>query len=199
MMTATIAKILWFLGIVGWYVIRYPFQRRARKWGIARAVGGTRDRILLVIAAVGQFFLPLLYVVVSIGTGAALPGDYPFKPWQGWLGLLVLICALILFRITHKQLGRNWSISLETRDGHKLVTEGIYGWVRHPMYSSFILSAVAQAFLLPNWIAGPVGLVAIAILFFMRVPREEAMMVEQFGDEYRAYMKRTARVVPGVF
>lgn len=199
MITATISKLLFIVGIVGWYVIRYPFQRRARRLGIARSTGGTRDRVLLLIAAFGQFLLPAFYVFVSVGVGNALPGDYAFQPLQGWLGLLVLIGALILFRITHKQLGRNWSITLETREGHKLVTDGIYGWVRHPMYSSFIMFALAQALLLPNWIFGLIGIVAIFILFFMRVPREEAMMVETFGEEYRAYMRRTARVLPGVF
>jgi protein-S-isoprenylcysteine O-methyltransferase Ste14 len=53
--------------------------------------------------------------------------------------------------------------------------------------------------LLPNWVAGPAGLIGFGVLFFGRVAREEAMMVSTFGDEYRAYMRRTARVVPWLY
>jgi protein-S-isoprenylcysteine O-methyltransferase Ste14 len=199
MITATAAKIVWLLGIVGWFVIRYPFQRRARYHGIARSTGGAGDRVALVIASVGQFILPALYVVVSLGAGQPLPGDYPFHPVQGWLGVVVLVAALVLFRVTHKQLGRNWSVTLETRTEHKLVTDGVYAWVRHPMYTSFLLSAIAQALLLPNWIAGPAGLVGFAVLFFYRAGREEALMIDAFGDGYRDFMRRTARIVPWVY
>jgi protein-S-isoprenylcysteine O-methyltransferase Ste14 len=194
-MTPPVARLTFLVGIVGWYVIRYPFARRAKRLGVARSVGGTRDRVLLLIAALGQFLIPAVYGL----TGFPASADYPFSAAQAWLGVAVLIAALVLFRVTHKQLGRNWSISLELREKQTLVTDGLYAWVRHPMYSSFILFAVAQALLLQNWIAGPVGLVAIAILFFLRVPREEQMMIETFGDAYRNYMRRTARVVPWVY
>jgi protein-S-isoprenylcysteine O-methyltransferase Ste14 len=195
MMTPLVAKALWLAGIVGWFIIRYPFARRARRLGVARSTGGTRDRILLAIAGACQFLVPALYVF----TGFPWVADYPFQPALAWLGLVVLIASLAMFRVTHKQLGRNWSISLETRAEHRLVTAGLYGWVRHPMYSSFLLSAIAQALLLPNWIAGPIGLAGIGLLFFLRVPREEALMVETFGDEYRAYARRTARLVPWIY
>jgi protein-S-isoprenylcysteine O-methyltransferase Ste14 len=195
MMTVTAAKILWLLGIVVWYAIRYPFQRHARKRGIATSSGGTGDRVALIIAAVGQFLIPAIYVA----SGQPAFADYLFQPLMAWLGLLVLVAALVLFRLTHKQLGRNWSVTLETRTKHALVTEGLYGYVRHPMYSSFLLSAIAQALLLPNWIAGLSGLVGIAILFFYRVEKEEEMMTATFGEEYRAYMDRTARIVPWLY
>jgi protein-S-isoprenylcysteine O-methyltransferase Ste14 len=195
MTTALIAKILWVAGIVGWYAIRYPFQRRAAKLGVARSAGGARDRVLLVIAAFGQFIIPAIY----LATGAPREAEYPISVLQVVLGVAVMAAALVMFRVTHKQLGRNWSVSLETRTDHKLVTGGLYRWVRHPMYSSFLLLAIGQCLLLPNWIAGPIGLVAIAILFFFRVGREEAMMMETFGEEYRRYMTRTARIVPFVY
>ncbi len=63
MMTATIASLLWLAGIVAWYAIRYPFQRRAARMGVARSTGGAGDRTALTIAAIGQFLIPALYVV----------------------------------------------------------------------------------------------------------------------------------------
>lgn len=198
-MTATVAKLLWLLGIAGWIAIRYPFQRRAQRIGVARSAGGTRERVLLAIAAVGQFLLPVAYVIVSLLAGRPIFADYHFNPAQGWVGLVALVASLVLFRLTHKQLGRNWSVTLETRREHSLVTDGLYSWIRHPMYSSFLLAAIAQALLVPNWIAGPIGLVAVAILVFLRLEREEGLMIETFGEEYRSYMRRTARIVPWLY
>lgn len=195
MMTAIVAKLLWVAGIVSWFVIRYPFQRRAARLGVARSTGGAGDRIALGIAATGQLFLPLF----NVATGQPVFANYSFQTIQGYLGLVALVAALVLFRLTHKQLGRNWSVSLETRTQHTLVTSGLYGYVRHPMYSSFLLSAIAQVLLLPNWIAGPAGFAGIGVLFFYRVKREEGLMLETFGEQYRAYMQRTARIVPWLY
>jgi protein-S-isoprenylcysteine O-methyltransferase Ste14 len=106
--------------------------------------------------------------------------------------------SLWLFWRTHKELGRNWSVSLEVRDKHELITGGVYRYVRHPMYSAFFLWAIAQFLLLPNWVAGLSGIVGFGTLYAFRVAREEQLMLEAFGEEYRAYMKRTARVLPWI-
>jgi protein-S-isoprenylcysteine O-methyltransferase Ste14 len=79
------------------------------------------------------------------------------------------------------------------------VTTGVYGKIRHPMYSAIFLYVAAQAFLLPNWIAGPAGLIAFSIMYVLRLKLEEKMMLDSFGDEYLQYMKRTKRLIPGVY
>src|SRR5258705_12904216 len=76
--------------------------------------------------------------------------------------------ALLMFKLTHRALGRNWSVRLDVREDHQLITEGIYRKIRHPMYSAFWLWAFAQALLLPNWVAGFSGLVGFGILFFVK-------------------------------
>jgi protein-S-isoprenylcysteine O-methyltransferase Ste14 len=53
--------------------------------------------------------------------------------------------------------------------------------------------------LLPNWLAGGSGLVGAGVLYAFRVKREEQMMLESFGEEYRAYMKDTKRLIPWLF
>lgn len=195
MMNPLVAHVVWATGVVLWAVIRYPFQRRSRRWGVKRSTGGALDRTLLTLAAIGQIVVPGVYVV----TGWPAFADYGFHPLMAWLGVAVLVAALVLFRLTHVQLGRNWSITLETRENHSLVTDGLYRYVRHPMYSSFLLLTAAQALLIQNWIAGPIGVVTLGLLFFLRVGAEERLMLETFGDDYRAYVKRTARVIPGLY
>ncbi len=118
------------------------------------------------------------------------------KPENRLVGMIILAMAVWLFWRSHADLGRNWSPSLELREGHELVTEGVYRSVRHPMYASMWLWGVAQALLLQNWIAGWASLVMFMPLYLLRVPREERMMLDEFGEEYRAYMDRTGRVIP---
>jgi protein-S-isoprenylcysteine O-methyltransferase Ste14 len=90
-------------------------------------------------------------------------------------------------------------VTLEIRETHELITSGVYRHVRHPMYSAFFLWAVAQALLLPNFVAGLAGLTGFGTLFAFRLPREERMMKESFGEAYRAYAARTKRIIPGIF
>lgn len=194
-MTLSIAKLIWGLGCVAYFCIRYPHQRRARKTAVAQRRVTGLEMALMAISYSGLGVVPLIYVVTDQPAFAT----YPFSPVLSWLGTLVLIAAMVLLYRTHRDLGRLWSISLEIRDRHQLVTHGIYEKLRHPMYSSFWLWAVSQALLLPNWIAGCAGLVGFGILYFARVGHEERMMLETFGDDYRAYMARTYRLVPGIY
>ncbi|KAB2688316.1 protein-S-isoprenylcysteine O-methyltransferase [Brucella tritici] len=193
-MTPTLAAIVWAMGLVAWVVIRIPHQRRARKIKVANNAKTLADRLALGAASVGLSLIPIVYVA----TGFPALADYAFQPWLAWIGLIVETAFLWLFYASHRQLGKNWSVSLEIRREHNLVTDGLYKYVRHPMYLSFWLWAIAQFCLLPNWFAGLAGLAGVAILYFYRVDHEEAMMRTAFGASYDEYAHRTGRVIPRI-
>ena len=194
-MTLTLSKIVWLVFAIGWALLRLNPNRRARKTTVRYSARGVRESVLLAVSFTGLGIVPCIYVAMHFPRFA----DYPFVPLASYLGTAVDFVSLWLFFLTHRDLGRNWSVSLDLRERHTLVTTGIYATVRHPMYAGFWLMALAQVLLLPNWVAGPAGLVGFGILFFGRVRREEEMMISAFGDEYRAYMRRTARVVPWLY
>ena len=194
-MTLFWVKMVWAIGVVGWFVIRYPHARRSKRTTILRRSDRLRERILLSISLTGLGILPAVYVFVGFH-GVA---DYSFQPWAAWLGTAVFACSLWLFDRTHKDLGRNWSVTLEVREQHRLITRGVYHHIRHPMYSALVLYSLGQALVIPNWVAGPANLVAFTILFTLRVHAEEQMMSDTFGDEYAIYAARTKRLVPGVW
>jgi protein-S-isoprenylcysteine O-methyltransferase Ste14 len=193
-MTQTVAALVWFAGLVGWYIIRYPFERKAKTIGVRKSLFDWRERSILAVAYLGLLVIPALYVLTGFPTSL----DRPFIPAIAWLGLVPLIGALWLFRRSHADLGRNWSITLQVRDRHVLVKTGVYRLIRHPMYSSFFLLGLTQMLLLPNWLTGISGVLGAGVLFAFRVLREERMMLESFGEQYRDYMTHTKRIVPWI-
>jgi protein-S-isoprenylcysteine O-methyltransferase Ste14 len=161
---------------------------------VVKSRKGPREIVLLTIAWIA-FFLPLIW----IATPAFAFADYPLHPIPLLTGALCLGLGLWLFHWSHADLGTNWSITLEVREKHQLVTHGVYRWVRHPMYLALFIYSAGQALALPNWLAGPSYGVAMALLFAFRVGPEERLMLEEFGQDYEVYRATTKRLVPGVW
>lgn len=188
-------KVVWCLCLVAWALIRWIPNRRSRKVKIAATSRTMSERFSMIVSWLGLGGIPAVWVF----TGFPVAFDHAANPILIFVGLVIFAFSLRLFRLTHKALGAMWSHSLDLRENHKLVTSGIYEKVRHPMYSAFWLWALAQPFLLANWIAGFSGIVGFGILYFLRVGQEEVMMEQRFGDDYRAYRARTKRIVPGLY
>lgn len=194
-MTPTIAAMVWACSMVLWVGLRAPYAYQARR---AKSVGkraGWGDFLLLAGAGVGLFFVPALY----LSTDALRFADAAFHPPAAWFGCAAMVLFLLVFYLSHRHLGRNFSMSLEIRERHELVADGLYRYVRHPMYASFWLWAIGQALLFANWFVGVAGLAAIAALYFGRIAREERMMEDAFGEAYAAYRDRTSRLIPWIY
>ena len=112
-----------------------------------------------------------------------------------WLGIAIGFVALLGLIIVHRALGRFWSWDLRIQQDHKLVTEGVYARVRHPMYTVLMAHTVGLAVVSSSWLFMLLCAARIAGLY-LRIRREEAMLIEKFGDEYRAYMRRAGRLLP---
>jgi len=193
-MNPWIAKALVLAATVVMIAIRAPHGRRSRRVKVIKSHKTLREAVLLILAWAG-FFIPLIWIASPVFSFA----EYPLRTGPLISGLVCFVIGLWLFYRSHTDLGTNWSITLEVRERHRLITQGIYRRIRHPMYSALVLYGVAHALVIPNWVAGPSNLVAFAVLFALRVRSEERMMLDQFGDEYSAYMARTKRLVPGIW
>jgi protein-S-isoprenylcysteine O-methyltransferase Ste14 len=174
--------------------IRAPHGQRSRTVKVAKSRKGALEIAVLSLAWLG-FFVPLIWVATPLFAFA----EYTLRPWAFTVGVVCFVLGLWLFYRSHADLGTNWSVTLQIRERHRLITKGIYRRIRHPMYSSLFLYAFGQLFALPNWFAGPSYLVTFGILFALRLRGEERMMLEEFGDAYAAYMKATNRLVPGIW
>jgi protein-S-isoprenylcysteine O-methyltransferase Ste14 len=188
------AKAVVLAASVAMVVIRAPHGNRSRKVKVVKSRKGPLETVLLILAWLG-FFLPLVWVFSPWLAFA----DYPLRPAPLVAGTALLVMGLWLFHRSHADLGTNWSITLEVREGHTLVTQGVYRSIRHPMYSALFLFSIGLALALPNVIAGPAYLVTFGLLFALRIGREEAMMREEFGKDYEDYAARTRRLIPRVW
>jgi protein-S-isoprenylcysteine O-methyltransferase Ste14 len=187
----TLFKILYWLGILAQIVIRAPFAKSQNAAKSERRVSPT-EQALLGLLTVAGLLLPLLYTFTPWLHFA----DYHLPAGLGWLGVVLLVASLFVFARAHIDLKSNWSPSLEIYQEHFLVTNGIYSLIRHPMYASQGLFAIAQLLLLQNGLAGPLNLVVVILFFLLRVPAEEQMMLDAFGEPYREYMEKTGRILP---
>jgi len=191
---AWIAKAVILVSVVVMIAIRAPHGSRSRSIKVARSHKTRLETVLLVLAWIG-FFVPLIWIVSPAFSFA----EYPLRSVPLVAGVTCLAIGLWLFYRSHADLGTNWSLTLELRQEHRLITHGVYRTIRHPMYSALLLYSIGQALVIPNWVAGFSNVTAFAVLFMLRVRAEEKMMAEQFGDEYAAYSARTKRLVPGVW
>lgn len=193
-MNAWYAKAVILAASVAMVVIRAPHGHRSRTVPVAKSRKGRLEFMLLTFAWM-TFLLALVWVASPVLAFA----DYPLHPVPLAAGTVLLIAGLWLFYRAHADLGTNWSITLEVRQQHTLVTQGVYRRIRHPMYLAFFIYAAGQALVVPNWLVGPAYGVAMILIFACRLRPEEQMMLEEFGDEYRVYQARTKRLIPGVW
>jgi protein-S-isoprenylcysteine O-methyltransferase Ste14 len=185
-------NLVFLAGFIVYVAIRGVYaERTKRSEKVLRRVD-RRERVLLFFAFVGSLLLPVVYLFTPLLAFA----DYRLPPIVPWCGAAIMTGALWLFWRSHADLGLNWSLTLELRKDHRVVTHGVYRRVRHPMYASIWLFSLAQGLLLENWLAGWSALATFAVLYCVRTPREERLMCEGLGAEYRDYMRRTGRLFP---
>ena len=185
-------NIVFLAGFVVYIGIRNVFAGRLKtEKSVVRRIDGL-EKGLLAVVTLGSLLLPVLYLFTPLLRFA----DYRLPAFVPWAGAAVMLVALLLFWRSHADLGRQWSISLEVREDHRLITDGVYRSIRHPMYLAIWLWSLAQGLMLENWLAGWSALVTFAPMYIIRTPREEALMLETFGDEYHEYMNRSGRILP---
>lgn len=144
---------------------------------------------------VGFAFLIALLALYTINPPWMEVLSIPLPVWLRWAGFFWELTSLALFTWAQVALGKEWSPQLQLRQEHRLVTTGPYARVRHPIYTAMFGLGSSFAFVTANWAFILLAVAMIAGLL-RRVPKEEQMMIEEFGDEYRAYMKRTGRFLP---
>ena len=118
--------------------------------------------------------------------------------WLRWIGAGISALGIPLFFWMFRCLSKNLTDTVVVREEHNLVTTGIYGWVRHPLYSIAAILVVGFTLLTANWFLALAGIGTVGMLV-IRTNKEEEMLIERYGDVYRSYMQSTGRFLPKLF
>lgn len=120
---------------------------------------------------------------------------YPLPAWLRWAGFVIGVVTVFFWTWVQATLDTQWSPQLQLTKGHHIITIGPYARIRHPLYAGMCGWFVSLILLTANWIFVGACVLTFAGLLW-RIPREEQMMLETFGEEYKEYMKRTGRFFP---
>jgi protein-S-isoprenylcysteine O-methyltransferase Ste14 len=155
-----------------------------------RQLKTTSGRIAAIVRAVGL----LAAHIVAIYEFA----QHESQVWLSLIGIGTMLLGLIVNRLAISALGKFWD-KLVIKEDHRLITEGIYAHIRHPIYTSYILLFAGYATLFHAPISAMLFAVVLAIWYGSRISLEEAMLIEKFGDAYCEYCMRTKRLFPFLY
>lgn len=120
----------------------------------------------------------------------------PFPLWLRWTGIGIALLGFVLLQWAQNTLGKNWSDTPRMIKEQALVTSGPYQFIRHPIYTAFLLILGSILFISANWLIGLAWIGMTVLEVASRIGFEESLMLEYFGDQYQEYMKRTGRLLP---
>jgi len=189
----SIFKIIYFIELLLATSIRKIYTSGKNNSDLRIQKRSNIELFFLVLNGVGMV-VPIVYVFSSVLDFA----DYALPDWLAWAGVALFAFAIYLLWKSHYDLGSNWTVVVALRHNHKLITNGVYKYIRHPMYTAHLVWAVAQIMILHNWIAGYSFLIVQIPFYWFRIRNEEKMMIEQFGTDYTSYMEKTDRLIPGL-
>jgi len=179
--------------IRGYYTKKTPFARKSRKERLADI---RREGLPSAIVFLGIFWIQMIVALFYVLEVQLISWSYFILPLEirvlgVFLGAVSILCVLWV----HRTLAGSFSATLEVYEDHQLITAGPYTRVRHPLYSAHTLFNVGMVLVSANWILLLFLIIAIPFTYW-RLSKEEAMLIEQFGDQYREYIKRTGRLFP---
>ena len=152
------------------------------------------DRIFVVLASL-VFFLALSVSFWEFVTVQRMV--FRFSLFSV-LGLILFVVGVGIRLAGKRALGKYYSYGLRVLPDHKLVTSGIYRYVRHPI-SLAVLVYDPGIPLIFSSLYGFLLMLALIPLILYRITIEERMLIQKFGDEYRDYMKRTKKIIPFLY
>jgi protein-S-isoprenylcysteine O-methyltransferase Ste14 len=199
--TSSTFRIAFFILLGGMLIVRIYFNLRLRRAGerfMPDEQAIRHEGMALFVSRVILFFaLIAILVLYAIRHPWMQSLNFYLPDWLRWLGFILGLLSISLMTWVELELDRQFSPQLQLRQEHQLITSGPYSRVRHPLYTALDAYGLSLALVSANW---------FFVLFFilsllgltLRVPKEERMLLEQFGDQYRTYMQHTGRYFPKI-
>jgi len=147
--------------------------------------------------------IAVLWVTITIASIAgSMVRRYlrtPIGEGSLWIGLALVVIGFIVRAIAIATLWRYFTYAVSIREEHELVDRGLYRFIRHPSYTGILLAFIGLGFVRGNWLSMLIIAAGAFAGFSYRIAVEESALTEHFGDRYRDYMRRTKRLIPGIY
>ncbi|MHA2366813.1 MAG: methyltransferase family protein [Candidatus Hodarchaeales archaeon] len=191
-----------------WYIILFEFYALAflgirsyqvwisRKHKITSPKKSLLDHILVVFVLLIFYFCMIYYPLFPNGTIVVKSSNIDIFRM---LGVIVTLLSLLLLLVAAKTLSTNWSPIEGTYDDHQLITTGIYCLIRHPIYAALLCFTIGMSLIAADLVILVLLILPHTWLILQRIPREESLLIDKFGDEYREYMNHTKRLIPFIY
>lgn len=177
-----------FVAHRGYYVRKHGKEENTLK----KREEGTVTKLAGILGLIG--FLSVLAYVIIPGLISWTSLSLPL--WLRWAGIGLAALGFALLQWAQNTLGKNWSDTPRMMKEQALITSGPYQFIRHPIYTAFLLIMGSTLLISANWLIGLSWTGMTVLEIASRIGFEESLMLEYFGDQYRTYMKKTGRLLP---
>jgi protein-S-isoprenylcysteine O-methyltransferase Ste14 len=180
---------LWLLFVAYWAVAAVGAKRNAsgRLWR-----GGIGLRLVVILLVASVLRSPSLREFLAEAQRSASDSNI-----FGWAGVALCVLGFGLAISARWHLGRNWGMPMSRKEQPELVTSGPYAFIRHPIYAGLILAMIGSA--IGVNVSWALMLIPVGAYFILSAREEESAMLQQFPEQYAAYMARTGMLVPRLF
>lgn len=147
----------------------------------------------------------LLFITISIGYWLAFAcASTRFGRIYHWntfliIGFILAIIGLIIRVTSILTLKRQFTYTVTKIDNHELIETGLYGYIRHPGYLGQLIIFLGISTSLSNWLSVLMMIVPVLLGYLNRIRIEEKFMIEQMGQKYLDYQKRTKKLIPAIY
>lgn len=152
-----------------------------------------RSSIILILA------MSFISVVAPVIDWAYFKTEHDHFSWLTLLGIIMIVVGITFRALAVRYLGKYFTPTVQIREDHNLITTGPYSIVRHPSYTGAFLAIIAGGVVLESLTGFIISCMAMIIAYYVRIGVEEKELTARFGNDYKAYKKRTKMIIPYVW
>jgi protein-S-isoprenylcysteine O-methyltransferase Ste14 len=167
----------------------------------SRAPSSQKDRNSLFVVMAANYVAIAAAVVIKLVPAATggIGRILALSPYLGYAGCLVMLVGMVIRWRAIATLKQQFTIDVNIVEGHRLIEEGLYRFIRHPAYLGGQITMLGFGLALENWLSIVVLVVLPLAGHLYRISVEEKALLDHFGPAYKEYKRRTSRLIPGVF
>ena len=184
--------ICWYIFSLFWFIKMFSNKRTIKR----ESFGDKFAYKSLLVIAFWLLYHDIYYDVHRIQTAELVILPHLF--FIQAISLMLTVLGLVLAIWARVTLGKNWSVTVTFKENHELIVQGPYAFVRHPIYTGILFMFLGTA-LAVGTVGGLLSVPILFVSYWIKYRKEEAFMIEHFGEQYREYMRRVRAIIPFVF